>query len=65
MDINIAMQICFKNGIEVYPIKKDGYWYIQTSKNGKENITYKKKLYKATEVTSDVSKTYNHLAKKL
>ncbi len=63
-DINIAMQTCFKNELKVYPICKDGFWYIQATYKTVP-YTFKKKLSTSKEVNDALVKSYFHYADKI
>jgi hypothetical protein len=50
------MQFCINNGIKVYPVNKDGKWFIQ--ENIKGNLkTYSKEVQK-DEISLAMAKTY-------
>lgn len=63
MDINKAIQICHKNRVYVYPIKKLGKWYIHREYNGKD-FTYEKPI-DVKDQSKAMSATYINLANKL
>ena len=63
MDINLAMQKCHKNHVEIYPIFKDYKWYIESRINGR--VKRFEKPVQTKEVNESVSKTYLHFADKL
>lgn len=50
---------CIKKGIKVYPIFKNGRWFIQYDINGKLT-TYDKNIQQE-EINASISKTYIHL----
>jgi phage pi2 protein 07 len=55
-DITKKMQFCINNGIKVYPVNKDGKWFIQ--ENIKGNLkTYSKEVQK-DEISLAMAKTY-------
>lgn len=55
--------LCIKNGIKVYPIFKNGRWFIQVDNNGK--LTTIDKSIQQNEINVSMAKTYIHYAKKL
>tara|TARA_R110002020_G_scaffold453632_2_gene668629 strand:- start:2827 stop:3042 length:216 start_codon:yes stop_codon:yes gene_type:complete len=62
MDINKAMQICFKEKIAVYPIIKSKEHKIEYSVNGVVEKRYSKILSTKKQVNEAVKKTYIYLA---
>lgn len=64
MDINKAMQICFKNKIKIYPNYYKLYksFRIVVNYNGKEKPI--KKDVKPSEINNAIIKTYKFYAKK-
>ena len=63
MNFNEAIKICLRNGVKVYPVYKNGKWYIETMILDKKKIIDKPIQNK--EIDNAVKKTYIHLAKKL
>lgn len=61
--IDVAMSLCIKNGIKVYPIVFGKYFKIQVDDNGKL-ITYPT-VIKQAYVNSAQSKTYKYFATKI
>jgi len=61
--IDIAMGLCVRNGIKVYPIVSGKSFKIQVDDNGKL-ITYPKEI-KQADVSSAQSKTYKYFAAKI
>lgn len=54
--INKEMQFCINNGIKVYPINKNGKWFIQSDIKGNLN-TFQKEVPK-DEISLAMAKTY-------
>ena len=65
MKTNIAMSICFKNDIIVYPVEENGSWFIEFKEKGKKPFRYKKSLRQGKETSDALQKTYLHLSKKI
>ena len=62
MDINLAMQKCFKNHVEIYPVL-DYKWYIEARINGR--VKRFDKPLQPKDVNESVAPTYIHYAQKL
>jgi hypothetical protein len=55
-EITKEMQFCINNGIKVYPISKNGKWFIQSDVKGNLN-TFQKEVPK-DEISLAMAKTY-------
>lgn len=55
-EITKEMQFCINNGIKVYPINKNGKWFIQSDVKGNLN-TFQKEVLK-DEISLAMAKTY-------
>lgn len=47
-----AFSLCLKNNIKVYPVNKNGYWYIQVSVDDKIVKTYDKEIGKGSVLST-------------
>ena len=65
MTINEAMSICFKEGVEVYPMRINGEWKIEVKKQGQKPTQYKKSVEAGSKTSLAIAKTYLYLAKKI
>ena len=63
MDINLAMQKCHKNHVEIYPIFKDWKWYIEAKINGR--VKRFEKPLQQNKVNDAIADTYKFYAQKL
>jgi len=52
MKINDALLICSRNDIKVYPVSKNGFWYVEVSIGEKVVKTYNKKIGKGATLSS-------------
>lgn len=58
------MSACFKNGIKVYPVRKNGSWRVQSQFNGRKK-TFDKDLKTTKELNEALTKTYKYYYNKL
>jgi phage pi2 protein 07 len=55
-EIKKEMRFCINNGIKVYPINKNGKWFIQSDVKG--SLTTFKKEVSQIEISLAMAKTY-------